>query len=173
MPNATALDHAPTLWIIAGPNGVGKTTYAMRHIAEVSGSLEFLNQDETARGLYPLAPASQKALRAAGRVSARRRKALLRRRESFALKSTLSGRAYLRVMDQASAAGYRVHLLYFFVRSPEESARRVARRLESGGHDFGTHSTRRTAQPLARALWPAHAKACTPTRGRSRSAAGV
>jgi predicted ABC-type ATPase len=47
----------PTFWLIAGPNGVGKTTYAMRHLKSVSGSVNFVNLDEIARGLSPLEPA--------------------------------------------------------------------------------------------------------------------
>jgi predicted ABC-type ATPase len=44
----------PQLWIVAGPNGVGKTTYAFRYIRAVSGSASFVNLDEIARGLSPL-----------------------------------------------------------------------------------------------------------------------
>ena len=36
----------PQLWIVAGPNGVGKTTYAFRYIRAVSGSTSFVNLDE-------------------------------------------------------------------------------------------------------------------------------
>jgi predicted ABC-type ATPase len=44
------------LWLIAGPNGVGKTTYAMRHLRAVLGTVHFLSLDEIARGLSPLEP---------------------------------------------------------------------------------------------------------------------
>ena len=49
----------PTLWLIAGPNGVGKTTYAFRHIRAVSGTTRFVNLDEIARGLSPLEPQAE------------------------------------------------------------------------------------------------------------------
>lgn len=39
----------PALWLLAGPNSVGKTTYAFRHISAVSGSVHFVNLDEIAR----------------------------------------------------------------------------------------------------------------------------
>jgi predicted ABC-type ATPase len=48
----------PTFWIIAGPNGVGKTTYVFRHIRSVAGTARFVNTDEIARGLSPLEPAA-------------------------------------------------------------------------------------------------------------------
>lgn len=39
----------PTLWLIAGPDGVGKSTYAYRHVRQISGSVHFVNLDEIAR----------------------------------------------------------------------------------------------------------------------------
>ena len=56
MPNGS-----PTFWLLAGPNGVGKTTYAMRHLRAVSGSIHFVNLDEIARGLSPLDPSAAQA----------------------------------------------------------------------------------------------------------------
>ena len=49
-------DERPSLWIIAGPNGTGKTTYAFRHIRAVSGTAGFVNLDEIARGLSRWSP---------------------------------------------------------------------------------------------------------------------
>ena len=40
----------PTFWLIAGPNGVGNTTYAMRRLKAISGSINFVNLDEIERG---------------------------------------------------------------------------------------------------------------------------
>jgi len=45
---------AAKLWLIAGAEGVGKTTWTFRHIRAVSGSDEFVNLDEFARGISPL-----------------------------------------------------------------------------------------------------------------------
>jgi len=30
----------PTFWLIAGPNGVGKTTFAMKRLEAISGSIK-------------------------------------------------------------------------------------------------------------------------------------
>jgi hypothetical protein len=51
---------APTLWLIAGANGVGKTSYARTHIAAFSGSKSFVNLNEIARGLSPFDPEAEK-----------------------------------------------------------------------------------------------------------------
>lgn len=43
----------PHFWIVAGPNGVGKTTYAFRHFKSFSVRTRFVNLDEIARGAVP------------------------------------------------------------------------------------------------------------------------
>jgi len=46
----------PTLYIIAGPNGVGKTTFADEYLPDEVRQLEFINADLIARGLSPYDP---------------------------------------------------------------------------------------------------------------------
>jgi predicted ABC-type ATPase len=43
----------PTLYVIAGPNGVGKTTFANRYLPAEAKQLEFVNADLIAKGLSP------------------------------------------------------------------------------------------------------------------------
>jgi predicted ABC-type ATPase len=45
----------PTIYLIAGCNGAGKTTFA-REVLPSIGVVRFLNADEMARGLSPLKP---------------------------------------------------------------------------------------------------------------------
>jgi predicted ABC-type ATPase len=47
---------APTFWLIAGPAGVGKTTFAFLRLKAVSCSVRFVNPDEIACGFSPLEP---------------------------------------------------------------------------------------------------------------------
>lgn len=46
----------PILYIIAGCNGVGKTTASMLVLPEVLKCREFVNADEIAKGLSPFNP---------------------------------------------------------------------------------------------------------------------
>jgi predicted ABC-type ATPase len=46
----------PSLYIIAGPNGAGKTTFVRDFLRFDFAVFDFLNADEIARGLSPLAP---------------------------------------------------------------------------------------------------------------------
>ena len=55
-----------TIYLIAGPNGVGKTTFAREFLPKEVKCVRFMNADEVARGLSPFAPEAA-AIRA-GRV---------------------------------------------------------------------------------------------------------
>ena len=68
----------PTLYIIAGPNGVGKTTFADRYLPDEAKQLEFVNADLIARGLSPYDPDS--AAIEAGKIALRRIRELISHR---------------------------------------------------------------------------------------------
>lgn len=128
-------------WLIAGPNGVGKTTYAFRNVPAVSGSTNFVNLDEIARGLSPLEPGA--AQTAAARLALARAGEFIARGEVFTMETTLSGHTHLALMAQAREAGLSPALLYFSVRSPDICLERVARRVAEGGHDVPAAVVRR------------------------------
>lgn len=128
-------------WLIAGPDGVGKTTYAFRHIAAVSGSTNFINLDEIARGLSPLDP--RVAEREAARIALRRAREFIARRDVFTMETTMSGHIQLELMDEARRQGLATALLYFSVASPEICLERIARRVAEGGHDVDEAVVRR------------------------------
>lgn len=131
----------PQFWIVAGPNGVGKTTYAFRHIKAVSGSTRFVNLDEIARGLSPLDPAAGQ--QRAARVALDMTRSLIAEKKPFSIETTLSGRTHLRTIAAARDAGFAVNLLFFLVASPEISLSRIARRVSEGGHDVAEADVRR------------------------------
>lgn len=54
----------PTIYLIAGCNGAGKSTFAKEFLPKEVKCLRFLNADEIARGISPLKP-SAGAVRAA------------------------------------------------------------------------------------------------------------
>ncbi|HEC04287.1 MAG TPA: hypothetical protein ENI81_12200 [Phycisphaerales bacterium] len=43
----------PTCFIIAGPNGAVKTTFALRYLPQIAGCRNFVNADLIASGLSP------------------------------------------------------------------------------------------------------------------------
>lgn len=119
-------------WLIAGPDGVGRTTYAMRHLRAALGTFHFVNMDEIARGLSPLEP--WVADRPAARVALQRARELIRARSTFAMETTLAGQAHRGLVREAGEAGMMFGLLYFAVANPEICITRVARRVREGGH---------------------------------------
>lgn len=132
---------AAWFWLIAGPDGVGKTSYARRHLRAVIGSIHFVNLDEIARGLSPLDPSV--AQRDAARVALDRAHGFIRDSTTFALETTLAGRTHLRLVEAARAAGRRFGLLYFAVPRVEICLERVSRRVAEGGHDVPEADVRR------------------------------
>jgi predicted ABC-type ATPase len=131
----------PRFWLIAGPNGVGKTTYAFKNVPAVSGSLNFVNLDEIARGLSPLAP--RLAERAAARIALDRARDFIAEGTVFTMETTMSGQTHLGMMKAAREAGLSPCLLYFSVASPEICLERISRRVAEGGHDVEETVVRR------------------------------
>jgi predicted ABC-type ATPase len=122
----------PTIYLIAGCNGAGKTTFAKEFLPTEVKCLRFLNADELARGISPLKP-SAGAVRAA-RLLLTQVDECLRRRETFALESTLSGKTYIRLFQRARRLGYEIELHYLWLASPAQAVARVRQRVRMGGH---------------------------------------
>jgi predicted ABC-type ATPase len=131
----------PTFWLIAGPNGVGKTTYALKHLEAVSGSINFVNFDEIARGLSPLRPAAAES--EAARVALARVHRFIETGATFSMETTLSGKTHIRLLERALRAGMTTRLLYFSAAAPEICLERIARRVAAGGHDVAEALVRR------------------------------
>jgi predicted ABC-type ATPase len=60
----------------------------------------------------------------------------VRRQESFAFETTLSGLMYARLIPTWQALGYSVRLIYLRLPSPELAVARVAARFAQGGHSI-------------------------------------
>src|SRR5688572_17392314 len=130
-----------TIYLIGGCNGAGKTTFAKEFLPTELKCLRFLNPDEIARGLSPLDPSA--GLFAAGRILLRQFRNYVARGESFTFESTLSGRTYIGLLEEAKAAGFELEMHYLVVPSPEFAIRRVKARVAMGGHDVPKEDVRR------------------------------
>jgi len=98
------------LYIIAGPNGVGKTTFAREFLPNYADCKNFVNADLIAQGMAPFSPETA-ALRA-GRAMLEEIRSFAQRRVSFAFETTLSGRSYLPLLRKLKAQGYDIHFLF-------------------------------------------------------------
>ncbi len=70
----------PTMYIIAGCNGAGKTTAAYSLLPDVFKTAEFINADEIARGLSPFNP--EGAAIASARIMLERIETMIRKKQS-------------------------------------------------------------------------------------------
>ncbi|MCI5122878.1 MAG: Zeta toxin family protein, partial [Candidatus Electrothrix sp. AUS4] len=85
-------------YIIAGPNGAGKTTFANEFLPIEAECLNFINADLIAQGLSPFQP-SKMAIEA-GRLTLQRINDCVKKNESFAFETTLSGAGYAKRLKE-------------------------------------------------------------------------
>jgi predicted ABC-type ATPase len=122
----------PTVYVIAGANGAGKTTFASSFLPHFVECNEFLNADLIAAGLSPFAPETQNVR--AGRLLLERISELVSERVNFSFETTLSGRTYVKLLSDIKATGYQVVLFFLWLPSKEMAVARVANRVREGGH---------------------------------------
>jgi predicted ABC-type ATPase len=84
--------------------------------------------------LSPFAP--EAAAVCAGRIMLEQIAEHVRRRQSFAFETTLSGRGYARHIPEWRDLGFHVELFFLTLPSPEDAIQRVATRVRQGGHNI-------------------------------------
>ena len=124
----------PNLYIIAGPNGAGKTTASYTILPDLLNCDVFVNADEIAKGLSPLNP--NKASFEAGRLMLFQIKKNLNSNIDFAIETTLSTKYYFQFMKQAQNKGYKVILVFLWLKSVKTALERVKMRVKEGGHNI-------------------------------------
>ena len=127
--------------IVAGPNGAGKTTFAREYLLKEAHCPDFVNVDLIAAGLSPFDPA-RAAIRA-GRIMLAEIQRRIRKGESFAFETTLSGHMYARLIPEWRSADYQVRLIFLSLPNPEIAVARVAARVAQGGHPVASAVVRR------------------------------
>jgi len=122
--------------IIAGPNGSGKTTFAIDFLPKVASCRNFINADLIARGLSPL-DVDAVAVKA-GRLFLERIEMQISRGTDFAFETTLSGLSYLRLIRRMRDEAYRINLYFLWLPTHRLSLKRIAERVRRGGHNIPT-----------------------------------
>lgn len=129
------------IFIIAGPNGAGKTTFAKEFLPNEADYPIFVNADLIAAGLAPFDP--DRAAIKAGRLMLEEIFEHVRRRDSFAFETTLSGRIYARHISVWREQGFMVKFFFLRLASPELAIARVCQRVKAGGHNVPEETIRR------------------------------
>lgn len=129
------------VYIIAGPNGSGKTTFANEFLPEYAKCPNFVNADLIAQGLSPFSP--QAAAIKAGRLVLEQIRSLAEKNVDFAFETTLSGKSYVRLLTTLKNKGYAINLFFLWIPNAEFALSRIKDRVASGGHDVSAIDVKR------------------------------
>lgn len=122
------------LWVLAGGNGAGKSTFYHTQIA--SSGLPFINADILARELYPDAPEEHSY--DAAQVAASLRNRMLTEGRSFCFETVFSHPSKVDFVAEAKALGYEVVLIFIHLNNTTLNQARVAQRVSEGVHSVPT-----------------------------------
>ncbi len=127
-------------YIISGPNGSRKTTFAREFIEETG--LPFVNADDIAYKLAPDGNFRHVRIKA-GKLFFHELNRNIQRGESFAVETTLAGKYFSRVIGELRTSKYKIVLSFIFVENEQEAINRIKLRVLKGGHDVPEEDVRR------------------------------
>jgi predicted ABC-type ATPase len=131
----------PSLYVIAGPNGSGKTTFSKKFLPDYVECLEFVNVDLIAKGLSPFTP--ERAILQAGRIMLEQIHSLGNRGIDFGFETTLAGKAYIKLLNELKQKGYSIHLFFLWIKNVKLALERIELRVQQGGHSIPEATVRR------------------------------
>ncbi|MCG2726024.1 MAG: zeta toxin family protein [Elusimicrobia bacterium] len=132
---------AKNVYIIAGPNGSGKTTFARTFLPEYAKCKNFINADLIAKGLSPFSP-EQVALKA-GKLVLKQIDEFAGKRIDFAFETTLSGKTYLKLFQSLKKQEYKLHIFFLWIPSAQLAVARIKDRVKQGGHNVPNEDIKR------------------------------
>lgn len=135
--------------VIAGANGVGKTTFARAFLREYD--YEFLNADEIAKSLSEENPAARKI--SAGKLFFQKLNEAVAQNKSLLIESTLSGRYLEKILKNLKDENYQITIAFLFADSPEILIERIAERVKKGGHYVPDEDVKRRFARGKRNFW--------------------
>lgn len=135
--------------IIAGANGVGKTTFARAFLREYD--YEFLNADEIAKSLSAENPEKKKI--SAGKLFFKKLNDAVQNDKSLLIESTLAGRYLQKFIKNLKSENYKITIIFLFADSLEILIERIAERVKKGGHFVADEDVKRRLIRGRRNFW--------------------
>ncbi len=124
------MDSSKRLWVLAGGNGAGKSTFYNQYLAKYS--IKFVNADLIAKDIDSENPESLSYY--AATVAAKIREDLISQGVSFCFETVFSHKSKIDFLAHATANGYKVILVYIHLFDSSLNEARVKQRVSEGGH---------------------------------------
>jgi len=122
------------LWVLAGGNGAGKSTFYNLYLAKYG--IKFVNADLIARDIDSKNPEGLSYH--AATVAAKIREDLISQGVSFCFETVFSHESKIDFLAQAKANGYKIILVYVHLFDASLNEARVKQRVSEGGHNVPT-----------------------------------
>jgi predicted ABC-type ATPase len=124
------LNEVKQLWLLAGGNGAGKSTFYRTQLEPLG--LSFVNADILAKQLYPDEP--EKHSYQAARIVEEIRSQLIKDGRSFCFETVFSHTSKIDFVAQAKSLRYEIILVFIHLESVALNHARVSQRVTEGGH---------------------------------------
>jgi predicted ABC-type ATPase len=121
------------VYVVAGPNGSGKTTFAVKFLPDYAKCPNFVNADLIAQGLSPFSPRA--AAIKAGKLVLEQIHQFADSGVDFAFETTLSGKLYINLFKSLKAKGCKIHIFFLWLPDADLAVSRIKSRVAQGGHD--------------------------------------
>ena len=125
----------PTLCVVAGPNGSGKTTTTTQLLEnEWTADSLYINPDNIAQEIFGDSNSPEAVLKAAEEAT-RQRYECLEQGRNFVFETVFSSPEKLEFLRKAKEAGFFIRLFYVCTSDPAINVARITQRYMNGGHE--------------------------------------
>lgn len=125
----------PTLCVVAGPNGSGKTTTTIQLLNnEWTENSLYINPDNIAQEMFGDWNSPEAVMKAAEHATRLRYKCLEQKRD-FVFETVFSSQEKLEFLQKAREAGFFIRFFYVCTSTPAINVARITQRYLNGGHE--------------------------------------
>ena len=129
------MERKPTLCVVAGPNGSGKTTTTIQLLNnEWAADSLYINPDNIALEIFGDWNSAEAVFRAAEHAT-RLRYQYLEERQDFVFETVFSAAEKLEFLQKAKEAGFFIRFFYVCTSDPAINVMRITQRYLDGGHE--------------------------------------
>lgn len=128
-------NRLPTLCVVAGPNGSGKTTTTIQLLNNEWGADSlYINPDNIAQEIFGDWNSPEAVLKAAEQATKLRYECLEQKRD-FVFETVFSSNEKLEFLKKAKSEGFFIRLFYVCTSDPAINVSRITQRYMNGGHE--------------------------------------